>query len=245
VGLRKEHFILEKNEEEESIKENRWVVNDVINKYTHIMDRTELEGAGLQGLIEGIRKYKPDRGTKMSTYVRYWVRARVLAAVYENRLVHIPWNKINDYNKLVNKTNNNTSLTGSRTKSEEWSTVYQPKAELSLNFHSPYSDHDDDDYQHSQSKIEFASSLSSQDLHIMQEKELESHIDTALEQSNLSEVELTAVKLRFGLNKKETENMTYANIADRIGMSTMGAQKVVVRGLAKLKNNDLIKELFV
>jgi hypothetical protein len=39
--------------------------------------------------------------------------------------------------------------------------------------------------------------------------------------------------------------MTYANIADRIGMSTMGAQKVVVRGLAKLKNNDLIKELFV
>ena len=87
------------NEKERYVEETRWVVNDVISKYTHLMDRDELEGAGLLGLIEGIEKYKTGKGTKMSTYVRHWVRARVMAAVYENRLVHIPWNKINNYIK--------------------------------------------------------------------------------------------------------------------------------------------------
>ena len=35
------------NEKERYVEETRWVVNDVISKYTHLMDRDELEGAGL------------------------------------------------------------------------------------------------------------------------------------------------------------------------------------------------------
>ena len=55
------------NEKERYVEETRWVVNDVISKYTHLMDRDELEGAGLLGLVEGIEKYKEGKGTKMST----------------------------------------------------------------------------------------------------------------------------------------------------------------------------------
>ena len=92
-----------KKNREQLVEENRWVVNDVINKYTHLMQRDELESAGLHGLIEGIDRYKEGKGAKVSTYVRHWVRAKVLAAVYENRTVHIPWNKINKHVCLMYK----------------------------------------------------------------------------------------------------------------------------------------------
>lgn len=32
------------------IKENEWVINDVISRYTHLLDRDELYSAGLMGL---------------------------------------------------------------------------------------------------------------------------------------------------------------------------------------------------
>ena len=60
-------------EKDKLVKENRWVVRDVISKYTHLMERDELEAAGLLGLAEGIEKYKEGKGTKVSTYVRHWI----------------------------------------------------------------------------------------------------------------------------------------------------------------------------
>ena len=50
------------------------------------------------GLYEGIKKYDNTKNTKLSTYVRHWVKLSVVC-VYENRTVHIPWNKINNYIK--------------------------------------------------------------------------------------------------------------------------------------------------
>ena len=47
-----------KKEKENLVKENWWVVTDVINRYTHLMERDELEAAGLLGLAEGIDKFK-------------------------------------------------------------------------------------------------------------------------------------------------------------------------------------------
>ena len=114
-------------EKEILVKENRWVVNDVINKYTHIMERDELEAAGLLGLIEGIEKFKTGHGAKISTYVRHWIKARVLAVVYENRIVHVPWNKINNYIKSHREEPDSPGISGSHK-----SLTYTPKFEISL-----------------------------------------------------------------------------------------------------------------
>ena len=54
-------------EKENLVKENWWVVADVINRYTHLMERDELEAAGLLGLTEGIDKFKDGKGAKLST----------------------------------------------------------------------------------------------------------------------------------------------------------------------------------
>jgi hypothetical protein len=37
--------------------------------------------------------------------------------------------------------------------------------------------------------------------------------------------------------------MTFSQVGTLTGLSTMGAQKAVIRGLNKLKNNSYIKEL--
>ena len=127
-------------EKEILVKENRWVVNDVINKYTHLMERDELEAAGLLGLIEGIEKFKTGRGAKMSTYVRHWIKARVLAVVYENRIVHVPWNKINSYIKSQKSETESVDISLSAESAGQHRTVnfnsrlssYTPKFEISL-----------------------------------------------------------------------------------------------------------------
>ena len=227
------------------VEENRWVVNDVISKYTHIMDRDELEGAGLLGLIEGIHKYKVGKGTKVSTYVRHWVRARVLAAVYENRLVDIAWNKIKSYIK-AQRNNPEDSISGSTANSYNTAVnssrhriahTYAPKFEISLDAFSSTDGDDGDD------NLELQSSLSSQDLHILEAKETSSHVQFALDNSTLSALERRAIDLRFGLTEEESP-MTFSQVGALTGLSTMGAQKAVVRGLNKLKDDKIMQDLF-
>ena len=88
-----------KEERENLIKKNMWVVDHFIKDYKHLMPYSELKSAGLYGLVKGIDKYDPTKGAKVSTYVRHWVKAEVLSSLYENRNVHIPWNRINQYMK--------------------------------------------------------------------------------------------------------------------------------------------------
>ena len=68
--------MLKDKELDNIIKENEWVVNDVISKYQHLVDRDELYAVGLMGLYEGIKKYDNTKNTKLSTYARHWVKAR-------------------------------------------------------------------------------------------------------------------------------------------------------------------------
>ena len=220
------------DEKEILVKENRWVVNDVINKYTHLVERDELEAAGLFGLIEGIDKYKKGHGTKVSTYVRHWIKARVLGVVYENRIVHVPWNEINSYIKAQKDDPDSIGISG-----HQLSVNYTPKFEISLDAFSTSNDEDG-----SSDNIELQSSLSSADLSVMEERHTAAHINFAIEESDLSDLEKKAITLRFGLNRR-SDPMTFSQVGTLTGLSTMGAQKAVIRGLNKLRNNSYIKEL--
>ena len=77
---------------------------------------------------------------------------------------------------------------------------------------------------------------------MVEEKETHNHVIFALEESTLSSLEKRAIRLRFGLDRTE-DPMTFAQVAALTGLSVMGAQKAVVRGLNKLKDNTYIKQL--
>ena len=227
------------------IEENMWVVDHVIKDYRHLMQYNDLKSAGLYGLIQGIDKYKEGKGTKPSTYARHWVKAEVLKSLYENRNVHIPWNKINDYIKEKNEDDMFSSVSGtarSTTKNVRKTKSHKkmvPQFEISLDTQP----HTEDAKEGRSDNIELQSSLSSADLHIKERQELKEHIDFVIENSDLTEIEKTTISYRFGLEGFEPK--TLSEISALTGYTAMGIQKAEKRALGKLKNDSLIKELLV
>ena len=227
------------------IEENMWVVEHVIKNYRHLMQYSELKSAGLYGLIQGIDKYREGKGTKPSTYARHWVKAEVLKSLYENRNVHIPWNRINDYIKENKNDEIYASLSGNpRAISRAQRSTKQhnsmiPQFEISLDNQGKRGDPDASEGR--SDNIEFQSSLSSTDLYIKENQELKDHINFALEKSMLTPIEKTTISHRFGL--EDNEPKTLAEISALTGYTAMGIQKAEKRALLKLRKDDLFKEL--
>ena len=231
-----------KQQRDKMIEENMWVVEHVIKDYRHLMQYSELKSAGLYGLIRGIDKYREGKGTKPSTYARHWVKAEVLSTLYENRNVHIPWNKINDYIKEAKDDDMYASLSGhahamsQRQRATKKHKKMMPQFEVSLD-----SQVNSGDKEGKSDNIELRSSLSSVDLHIKENQDLKDHISFALDNSSLTEIELTAIRYRFGLEGGEPK--TLSEISALTGYTAMGIQKAEKRALGKLKKDDLFKEL--
>jgi len=217
---------LTNNEEQQIIEENLWLVDFVAKKYKHLADYNDLISAGHYGLVRGLRKYDPSRG-KASTYLVHWVRASIMECLYENRNVHVPWNKINDY---INNRKNDNNVYGES---------LAPKWEISLDHSSKSQDNNDGDDMGSDN-IEFQSSLSSDSLSNMVESDTAAHVSFAIETSNLTEIERYAIVHRFGLRGEEDK--TLYEIASLKGYTAMGIQKAEKRGLKKLSKNKLMKE---
>ena len=234
-----------KEERENLIKKNMWVVDHFIKNYKHLMSYSELKSAGLYGLIKGVDRYDPTRGTKVSTYVRHWVKAEVLSSLYENRNVHIPWNRINDYMKAINDDEMFASLTGHAhaiTRNDRSTKEHQkmiPTFEISLDRRK----HDPDSNDNGSDHIELQSSLSSTDLHIKENKELQDHLNFALDNSDLTNIEKVTLSYRFGLDGDEPK--TLREIGALTGYTTMGIQKAEKRALGKLREDELIKDLLL
>ena len=234
-----------KQERDKMIEENMWVVDHVIKNYRHLMQYSELKSAGLYGLIQGIDKYREGKGTKPSTYARHWVKAEVLKSLYENRNVHIPWNRINDYIKKNKNDEIYASLSGHpraisrRLRSTKQHTNMIPQFEISLDNQGRRSD--PDAREGKSDNIEFKSSLSSTDLYIKENQELKDHITFALDKSELTTIEKTTISHRFGL--EDNEPKTLAEISALTGYTAMGIQKAEKRALLKLRKDDLFKEL--
>ena len=216
---------LNASEEQKIVEENIWLVDFVAKKYRHLADYNDLVSAGNFGLVRGLRKYDPSRG-KASTYLVHWVRASILECLYENRNVHVPWNKINDY--ISDRKINNI-----------YDEALVPKWEISLD-HSGKSQENNDGDDMGSDNIEFQSSLSSRFVHNIQQSDTATHISFVIENSNLTEIERFAIVHRFGLSGEE--NKTLYDIANIKGYTAMGIQKAEQRGLKKLSKNKLMKD---
>jgi len=88
------------------ILHNQPLVTHVINKYFSKTIRSkstmqDLIQDGCFGLIEAIKRYKPDKGFKFSTYAAWWIRQSVNESLRENESpIVIPPHIINLQNKF-------------------------------------------------------------------------------------------------------------------------------------------------
>ena len=218
------------DERDRLIQENMHLVPKVAFKYKDLMHMSELVAAGNLGLVKGVDKYDPGRGYKVSTYVVNWIKAEILSTLYENRNVHIPWNKIN---KAIKNKNENKEVDSK----EDF-----VKMELSLD-QQPYvddssGDTDDNPYRN---RIEVSTSLSAESVNKIEERELKDHINFAIQTSDLSDKEKFAVVHKFGLNGQEPK--TLQEIATLLNYSRMGAHKLQRRAMKKLSQISLLKDI--
>ena len=86
---------------------NQPLVTHVINKYfsKNIRSKSTMQDLiqeGCFGLIEAIKRFKPDKGFKFSTYAAWWIRQAVNEALRENETpIVIPPHIINLQNKYI------------------------------------------------------------------------------------------------------------------------------------------------
>jgi len=100
------------DERNKIILENEWVINTIMKPYYHLngIDLDDMRQQARLYMFDGIETYDKGKNTKISTHLYSWARAGALAYLYENRNVHIPWNRINDQikvNKEVSRYNKN------------------------------------------------------------------------------------------------------------------------------------------
>lgn len=214
-----------KEEKDKIVEENLWLIEYVARKYKNQADWSDMISAGRYGIVRGIEKYDPSKG-KPSTYLIHWVRAEIMKCLYEDRNVHLPWNRINKYIK-------------EREKAQFTDGIY-PRFEVSLDSSYRKVENDDDESFQS-SAIEFQSSLSSDFINTVEVEETKSHVLFALENSNLTEKERIVISHRYGLYNEIPK--TLKEVGSIIGYTAMGVQKLEKKALAKLKNNSSLKML--
>ena len=209
-----------KKEQEILIEENLWLVPFVAKQYRERGDWSEMISAGRYGLLRGVVKYDPSK-SKPSTYLIHWVRAEILKSLYEDRNVHIPFNRINKYIS---------------DKSVTFNDGLYPRYEISLDSFSSWVGHEEDDA--NSDNIEFQSSLSSEFINTIEDNEQSEHVLFILENSKLTEQEREVIIHRFGLYGEEKK--TLRQVGNIIGYSAMGVQKLEKKGIEKLSKNKLL-----
>lgn len=226
-------------ERDQIIKDHMHLVPKVAFKYKDLMPMNELNAAGNLGLIRGVDKYDPTKGFKVSTYVVSWIRAEILSALYENRNVHIPWNKINS---ALKRRDDSDPQNTSDLKSEDLIKVEFSLDRPSKNM-SPFSATSDsgDDEPFSRNKWEMNTSLSAETVADIDAADLRQHISIAMDSASLSNNEKLSLVYRFGLDGEAPKSLQ--QVADTLNYSRMGAHLLQKRALKKLKNSKLIEEL--
>jgi RNA polymerase primary sigma factor len=102
------------------VKSNLRFVVSVAKQYQgNGLSLVDLIQEGNIGLIEGIKKFDPDKGFKLISYAVWWIRQSITLAISNKcRTVRVPWNRIVDLSK-INKVSENFEKINHRSPSIE------------------------------------------------------------------------------------------------------------------------------
>jgi len=87
----------------ELLRSNILFVVSVAKEYSNVsdLDRSELIQEGVLGLIEGIRRFEPTRGVKLSSYAFWWIRQRITRAMNDTgRTIRVPSYLVQEISKV-------------------------------------------------------------------------------------------------------------------------------------------------
>jgi DNA-directed RNA polymerase specialized sigma subunit len=221
------------------IIENEWIVNTVAKKYSSMrnIDIEDLKSNARLFMFNGFNTFKEGK-RKLSSHLFDWAKAGALAYLYENRTVHIPWNKINAQHQ-INKEGGDEKL-------------YHET--LSLDFKSTEFENEGSNNDGIQLDSILQNSISGNPTEVYIDSEITEHVQWVVnEDCDLSPIEHFTIVHRFGLNGNDPQTQTYIasltaqpEITEKLGRSysVMGINKAEKRAIEKLRNSS-IQDAFI
>jgi RNA polymerase sigma factor (sigma-70 family) len=223
--------VLSLEEQKEYIERNISLPEKVATKYRQCnIDYHSILSAGRLGLVEGVKRLNPEKCKNSETYLWWWVKAYILREIYENRNVHIPINKQNEYIQFLN---------GSR----EEGFIVQTEMHYQ-SYGQPDGEKDgwsDGKVQQTIQETTLDQSLTGMHGNKFKEFEDKEHVEYLLNNSGLSSMEKSVIDYRFGL---QGDKKILQDIATEFGYTAMGIQKIEKRALAKMqKTESMLQEV--
>jgi DNA-directed RNA polymerase specialized sigma subunit len=225
-------------ERNQLVLENDWVIKAIISKYSHLrnVDIDEMRSMAYLYMLKGAKKFDKSKGASASTYLYNWAQAGVREFLYENRSVHIPRNKINEYMKKKDEDKNLVNKTGLH-------------AEISLDINN------ENETSNIKDRVfrQILGAITSDVNNVYSENETFAHVEHVVNsQEVLTPIERFTIVHRFGLMGEEPKtqqtiaSLTALPVVKKLlgrSYSIMGINKAEHRATKKLQDNDMIKEL--
>lgn len=207
----------------------------------------DLIQAGNEGLIEGAKKYDPDRGFKFISYAVWWIRQSIIRAISDQcRTVRVPMNQIANLSKINKAIDKFEQNNGRKPSSEELeSEINIPSNKISytldsisksISLDTPFSNEED-----SGCLLDILpnSNSISADNNTIKES-ISEEINIVF--NKLSNRESDVLRMSFGFGMFP---MTLEEIAIRFGIGSERVRQIQNEAISKIKTNysHLLKDL--
>lgn len=213
------------------VEENLYIVEYFVTQYGHIdgVEPDDIRSAGHVGLMEGIEKLDLENGSAVSGFLRWHIYSWVMKdALYNNRNVRMPFNKINQQIKI--------------NKDDKGQKENILGAEISTDAQIEGSEKTSGD---------FLPELRDEETQKVLDADMfEPLITETLETSNLSDIEKFVLIHKVGLcgqtPKRLSEIASLTASSDEFkSYTSMGIKKAFERSINKIKKNTIIKEAYL
>ncbi len=215
----------------------RFVVKMAIPYCNHGLSLEDLIQEGNLGLLEGIERFDPEKGFRLTTYVSWWIRLAIQRAIEQKSLpVRIPANKLEQIRKVKSYRLNFELTKGRPPRPAEIARALKIKAKLIEELQTLEATY----YSLDSSPEEDTPNL----LAVLQDERNE-HPEKEITQGEmkrqlnlamrvLSPKERDVLQHRFGL-KDEVKGLSLRQIGRLIGLSAEGVRRIEEQALQKLR----------
>lgn len=239
----------DKKAKDELIERNLKLVVSIAKKYIgRGVPFLDLIQDGNLGLMKAVDMFEPDKGYKLSTYARWWIRQSITRGIFNNgRTIRVP---VHFHERLVKYRRAADELAGRLSREP---TIEEIAKELgtSLDFIKEIYNVRNDSIsintfigEDEDSELEYF--IADEKVSIEKDyemKELKQKVEELIESTNLSERERSVIKLRFGIDQPGDTAHTLEEIGKKFDVSREMIRQIEKRALKKLRFTRKVKGL--
>jgi RNA polymerase primary sigma factor len=215
----------------------RFVVKMAIPYTNHGLSLEDLIQEGNLGLLEGIERFDPEKGFRLTTYVSWWIRLAIQRAIEQKSLpIRIPANKLELMRKIKSWRLNYELRKGVSPHTSDIAKGLKIKTKVLNELENLETTYYSLDYASDEDTPSLLQVLVDEHVEHPQVKIAQNEMKTRLDQAMtvLSPKERDVLTHRFGLSDEKT-GLSLRQIGKLIGLSAEGVRRIEEQALQKLR----------